>query len=50
MVTGAGTIPILYHELRMAGQVAPGTLVCFAAFGADAHYGAALYRESRAVS
>jgi len=48
--TTAGTIPILYHELRMAGRVTPGTLVCFAAFGAGAHYGAALYREPRAVS
>ncbi len=45
--TTAGTLPILYHELRSAGQVAPGTLVCFAAFGAGAHYGAALYREPR---
>jgi 3-oxoacyl-[acyl-carrier-protein] synthase-3 len=48
--TTAGTIPILYHELSVAGRVAPGTLVCFAAFGAGAHYGAALYREPRAVS
>jgi 3-oxoacyl-[acyl-carrier-protein] synthase-3 len=43
--TTAGTLPILYHELREAGRVGPGTLVCFAAFGAGAHYGAALYRE-----
>jgi 3-oxoacyl-[acyl-carrier-protein] synthase-3 len=48
--TTAGTLPILYHELRQAGRVAPGTLACFAAFGAGAHYGAALYREPRAVS
>jgi 3-oxoacyl-[acyl-carrier-protein] synthase III len=48
--TTAGTIPILFHELRVAGRVTPGTLVCFAAFGAGAHYGAALYREPRAVS
>lgn len=46
--TTAGTLPILYHELREAGRVGPGTLVCFAAFGAGAHYGAALYREPRA--
>jgi 3-oxoacyl-[acyl-carrier-protein] synthase-3 len=48
--TTAATIPILYHELRKAGRVTPGTLVCFAAFGAGAHYGAALYREPRADS
>jgi 3-oxoacyl-[acyl-carrier-protein] synthase-3 len=43
--TTAGTIPILYHELRAADRVRPGMLVCFAAFGAGAHYGALLYRE-----
>ncbi len=48
--TTAGTLPILYHELRAAGRVTPGTVVCFAAFGAGSHYGAALYREPRAAS
>ena len=48
--TTAGTLPILYHELRVAGRVEPGTLVCFAAFGAGAHYGAVLYREPPALS
>ncbi len=43
--TTAGTLPILYHELRTAGRVRPGSVVCFAAFGAGAHYGAALYKE-----
>ncbi|MFP3913442.1 MAG: 3-oxoacyl-ACP synthase III family protein [Actinomycetota bacterium] len=43
--TTAATLPILYHELRAAGRVTPGTVVCFAAFGAGAHYGAVLYRE-----
>ena len=43
--TTAGTLPILYHELRMEGRVQPGSLVCFTAFGAGAHWGAALYRE-----
>ena len=43
--TTAGTLPILYHELRQQGRVTPGSVVCFAAFGAGAHYGAALYRE-----
>lgn len=48
--TTAGTLPILYHELRSSGRIPPGTLVCFAAFGAGAHYGAALYREPRTLS
>lgn len=48
--TTAGTLPILYHEMRAASRVGPGTLVCFAAFGAGAHYGAALYREPAASS
>jgi 3-oxoacyl-[acyl-carrier-protein] synthase-3 len=48
--TTAGTLPILYHELRGSGRVGPGTVVCFAAFGAGAHYGAALYREPLASS
>ena len=43
--TTAATLPILYHELRQAGRIRSGTLVCFAAFGAGAHYGALLYRE-----
>lgn len=43
--TTAGTLPILYHEQRRQGRAGPGTLVCFTAFGAGAHYGAVLYRE-----
>ncbi len=43
--TTAGTLPILYHEMRAAGRVPPGSVVCFTAFGAGAHYGAMLYRE-----
>ncbi len=42
--TTAGTLPILYHELRRAGRLAPGALVCFVTFGAGAHWGAGLYR------
>ncbi len=42
--TTAGTLPILFHELSRDGRVAPGSLVCFAAFGAGAHWGAMLYR------
>lgn len=45
--TTAGTIPILFHEVRKLGGLAPGAVVCFAAFGAGAHYGAILYREPR---
>lgn len=43
--TTAASIPLLYHELRSAGTIGPGDLVCFVAFGAGAHWGAALYRE-----
>ena len=43
--TTAATLPILYHELRQQGRVEPGSLVCFTAFGAGAHWGAVLYRE-----
>jgi len=47
--TTAGTLPILFHELRSAGRVGPGTLVCFTAFGAGTHWGAVLYREPPAA-
>ncbi|MEX1044235.1 MAG: 3-oxoacyl-[acyl-carrier-protein] synthase III C-terminal domain-containing protein [Acidimicrobiia bacterium] len=43
--TTAGTLPILFHELRQAGRVESGALVCFTAFGAGAHWGAILYRQ-----
>ena len=40
--TTAATLPILFHEIRPT--LAPGALVAFTAFGAGAHWGAALYR------
>ena len=43
--TTAGTLPILFHELRSEGRVGPGSLVAFTSFGAGAHWGAMLYRE-----
>ncbi len=43
--TTAGTLPILFDELRRAGRIPPGALVAFTAFGAGAHWGAVLYRE-----
>lgn len=43
--TTSGTLPILFHELRRAGRVPPGTVVCFTAFGAGAHWGALIYKE-----
>ncbi len=43
--TTAGTLPILFHELRLDGRIGPGSLVAFTSFGAGAHWGAALYRE-----
>lgn len=43
--TTAGTLPILYDELRRSNRITPGTVVVFVAFGAGAHWGAAVYRE-----
>jgi 3-oxoacyl-[acyl-carrier-protein] synthase-3 len=43
--TTAGTLPILFDELRREGRIPPGALVAFTAFGAGAHWGAVLYRE-----
>jgi len=43
--TTAATLPLLFHELRRAGRIEPGSLVCFTAFGAGAHWGALLYRH-----
>ena len=43
--TTAGTLPILFDELRRDGRVPPGTVAVFVAFGAGAHWGAAVYRE-----
>lgn len=43
--TTAATLPILYHEARMAGGVPPDALVAFTAFGAGAHWGAIAYRQ-----
>jgi 3-oxoacyl-[acyl-carrier-protein] synthase-3 len=48
--TTSGTLPILFHELRQMGRVGPGTLICFTAFGAGAHWGALLYREPTGVA
>ena len=42
--TTAGTLPILYHELRQDGRIGAGTTTMFVAFGAGAHWGAALHR------
>ncbi|MDJ0962133.1 MAG: 3-oxoacyl-[acyl-carrier-protein] synthase III C-terminal domain-containing protein [Acidimicrobiia bacterium] len=46
--TTAGTLPILFDELRRDGKIQPGALVAFTAFGAGAHWGAVLYREPEA--
>jgi 3-oxoacyl-[acyl-carrier-protein] synthase-3 len=42
--TTAGTLPILFHEMREAGRIPAGSLICFTALGAGLHWGAALYR------
>ena len=43
--TTAGTLPILFHELWEEGRIAAGSVTCFTAFGAGAHWGAMLYRH-----
>lgn len=42
--TSGATIPILYDELRRAGKLREGHLVCFVALGAGLHWGASLMR------
>lgn len=42
--TTAGTLPILFHELRQEGRIHEGSLICFTALGSGLHWGAALYR------
>jgi 3-oxoacyl-[acyl-carrier-protein] synthase-3 len=42
--TTAGTLPILFHEMRASGRIPQGSLICFTALGAGLHWGAALYR------
>lgn len=44
--TTAATLPILYDELKKQGRIEAGQLVAFVAFGAGAHWGAALHREA----
>lgn len=43
--TTAATLPILYRDLIESDRIAPGSLVCFTAFGAGAHWGALLYQN-----
>ena len=43
--TTAATLPIMFHELWTDGRIESGSLVCFTAFGAGAHWGALLYRH-----
>lgn len=43
--TTAATLPLMFHELRQDGRIESGSLVCFTAFGAGAHWGALLYRH-----
>ena len=42
--TTAATLPLVFHEARAAGRIAPGDLVVFTALGAGLHWGAALMR------
>lgn len=38
------TLPVAYHEARVAGRIRTGDLVLFAAIGAGWQYGAAIVR------
>ncbi len=40
--TTAGTLPILFHELRKEGRIREGSLIAFTALGSGLHWGAAL--------
>ena len=40
--TTAGTLPIAYHEAKLAGKVKSGSVVVFTALGAGLHWGAGL--------
>jgi 3-oxoacyl-[acyl-carrier-protein] synthase-3 len=42
--TTAATIPIAFHEARLAGMVSDGDLICFVALGSGLNWGAILYR------
>ncbi|MDX1582466.1 MAG: 3-oxoacyl-[acyl-carrier-protein] synthase III C-terminal domain-containing protein, partial [Thermoanaerobaculia bacterium] len=42
--TTAGTLPILFHELKQEGRIREGSLIAFTALGSGLHWGAALYR------
>jgi len=48
--TTAGTLPILFHELRRDRRMAAGDYVVFTAFGAGAHWGAIGYEVPAATS
>lgn len=43
--TTAATLPLMFEDLWTTGRIASGSLVCFTAFGAGAHWGALLYRH-----
>jgi len=42
--TTAATIPMAFHEAKLAGRVNPGDLVCFVGLGSGLNWGAVLYR------
>ena len=48
--TTAATLPLLFDECRRDGRVTEGSLVAFTAFGAGAHWGAALYKSPDAIA
>jgi 3-oxoacyl-[acyl-carrier-protein] synthase-3 len=42
--TTSATLPLAFHEARLAGKAPPGSLVAFTALGAGLHWGAVLVR------
>jgi len=42
--TTSATLPLCFHEAKLAGKAEPGSLVAFAALGAGLHWGAVLMR------
>jgi len=42
--TTAATLPLVFHEAKVAGKIQPGALVGFTALGAGLHWGAGLLR------
>jgi len=42
--TTSATLPLCFHEARLAGKAKPGSLVALTALGAGLHWGSVLLR------